>query len=252
MRPNTLIFPPNPTYGDGCCRRLIRIDVADGSVWAHLSDNFHELRCGVRHDGQDVLAVEGKPIRLPTTACPEAIALLQELVSTPVTASGKDFYGDGRARHHCTHLYDLAVLAIRHARSERGTTCYDAQVPDETNAPVALSITRNGVAIHRWTVRQGIILHPPELAGRTLEKGFAGWAVETFTDDELEAATILARTWLIAIGRGLLVDEVAGERIDANTDMIGRCFAYQPERASEARFVAGQLREPVTLTTTSD
>jgi len=252
VRPNSLIFPPNLAYGDGCCRRLIRIDVADGSVSAHLSDNFHELRCRIQHDGWVVLAIEGTPIRLPTTACPGAIAVLQELVGTPLTASGKDFYGDGRARHHCTHLYDLAVLAIRHARDEAGATCYDAEVPDETDAPVVVSITRDGVVVHRWTVRSGVIFDPPELAGRKLEKGFAAWAIETFADDELEAATILARTWLIAIGRGFLIDGVAGERIDANAEMIGRCFAYQPERASEALFVAGQLREPAALTTTRD
>jgi hypothetical protein len=252
VRPNTLIFPPNPAYGDGRCRRLIRIDVADGAVSAHLSDNFHELRCRVQHDGHTVLAIEGTPIRLPTTACPGAIAVLQDLVGTSLTASGKAFYGGGKAQHHCTHLYDLAVLAIRHARRGIGTTCYDAQVPDETDAPVALSITCNGVAVHRWTVRQGVILDPPDLAGRTLEKGFAAWAVQTFVDDELEAATILARTWLIAVGRGFLIDAAAGEHIDANVDMIGRCFAYQPERATEARFVAGQLREPESLTTSGN
>jgi hypothetical protein len=248
VRPNTLCFPPDPAYGDGRCRRIIRLGAEDGLVSAHLTDNFHELRCRVRHDGKSVLAIEGTPIRLPTTACPGAIAVLQELVGTALTASGKEFYGDGRARHHCTHLYDLAVLAIRHAGRAPGTTSYDAVVPDETNAPVVLSITRNGDSVHRWTVRDGVILDPPHLAGRTLEKGFAGWAVQAFTDDELEAATILARTWLIAIGRRFLIDAAAGLPITQNGEMRGRCYAYAPERADQARFVPGQLRDPDTLT----
>jgi len=252
VRPNTLTFPPDPAYGEGQCRRIIRIDVAKEVVMAHLSDNFHEMRCLVHHDGKVVVAIEGIPIRLPTTACPGAIHVLQELVGMPLTASGKDFYGDGRARRHCTHLFDLAVLAIRHATGEVGTTCYDAVVPDETDDPVVLSITRNGLPVHRWKVRGSTILDPAHLAGHTLERGFAAWAVQTFADDELEAATILARTWLIAIGRRFLIDEAAGQRITQNTEMVGRCYAYQSEHANTARFVAGQLRDPETLATTVD
>ena len=252
MRPRTLIFPTNPAYGHGLCRRLVRIDVADGVTCAHLSDTFHEMRCRIRHDGQSVLAVEGTSIRVPTTACSGAVTVLQELVGTPLTASGQHFYGGGRARHHCTHLYDLAVLAIRHAIGPAGTTRYDAQVPDEMDAPVMISITRDGVAVHRWTVRQGVILDPPALAGRTLEKGFAAWAVDAFVDDDLDSATMLARTWLIAIGRRFLIDGAAGERIDTNTEMIGRCFAYQPERAATAHFVPGQLGDADDLSTEID
>jgi hypothetical protein len=252
VRPKTLIFPLNPAYGDGQCRRLVRIEVADGRTSAHLSDNFHEMRCLVQHDGRAVLAIEGTSIRTPTTACPAAAAVLQELVGTPLTAPGRHFYGGSRARHHCTHLYDLAVLAIRHAGRAIGTTCYDAQVPDETDAPVLLSIVCDGVLVHRWMVRDGTILEPPALTGRKLEKGFATWAVDAFPDDQLEAATILSRTWLIAIGRRFLIDRAAGQRIDANAEMIGRCYAYSPERAAEARFLPRQLREPDTLETTID
>jgi len=252
VRPQTLVFATNPAYGHGLCRRLVRIDVADGVISAHLSDTFHEMCCRIWHDGQSVLAIEGTSIRVPTTACPGAVAVLQELVGTPLTASGQHFYGGGRARHHCTHLYDLAVLAIRHATGPAGTTCYDAQVPDETDRPVEISVMRDGVKVHRWTVREGVILDPPALAGRTLDKGFAAWAADAFASHELDAATILARTWLIAIGRRFLIDEAAGERIDINTEMIGRCFAYQPERVATAHFIPGQLRDADALSTRID
>ena len=57
-----------------------------------------------------------------------------------------------------------------------------------------------------------------------------------------DAATILARTWLIAIGRQYAIDLVTGQAITRNQEMIGRCFAYDPVRASDAVFVSGSIR----------
>ena len=128
------------------------------------------------------------------------------------------------------------MLAVRHGRSAPHKTHYAAIVPDETDAPVSVSITRDGSIVHRWQIRNGIILSPEGLHGNTLDKGFAAWAADVFEDDDLEAATILARTWLIAIGRRFLPEQAAGRTIDENKEMIGRCFAYAPERATSAQF----------------
>lgn len=247
MRPANLCYPPNPAYGSGACRRMVQITCGDGVVDAHLSDTFHEMRCRVRHDGEVVTAIEGETIRIPTTACPAAITVLQDLVGTRLDLPGRAFYSGGRARRHCTHLFDLAVLAIQHGRSAEGSCRYDAIVPDETDSPVAITIHRNDIEIHRWLIQDATILHPPALQGKTLDRGFAAWATVHFADGALEAATILARTWLIAVGRRYLVEQAAGQAISQNAEMAGRCFAYAAENAQAARFTSGSIAIEPTL-----
>ncbi len=113
---------------------------------------------------------------------------------------------------------------------------FDAQVPDETEKPVKLVITRNGVAVHEWMVRDGVVLDPSALMGRTIDRGFAGWGREAFDEDDLEAATILARTWLIAVGRLYRTDHAAGQPASINPEMFGRCFAYSRPQVDYAVF----------------
>jgi len=244
MRPKTLNYPPNPNYGADACRRRISLITERGIVRAHLSDNFHEMRCLVRHDGRTITAIEAETLRIPTSACPAAIAQLHQFVGLPVGAPAKLLYSGGQARQHCTHLLDLVVIAIRHTAREPGETTYEAQVPDETNEPVKLTITRNGVPVHEWSARDGVILEPSALAGRTLDRGFAAWASETFDEDDFEAATILSRTWLIAVGRLYRTDQAAGQPASINLQMFGRCFAYSRPQIDSAVFTGEPERNP--------
>jgi len=243
VRPTQLCYPPNPDFGSGLCRRWIHVTREKGRVAADLADNFHEMSCTIEHDGEQVTGVVGQTVRIPTSACPAAASLLPELIGTSLKQSPALYYQDSRARRHCTHLYDLAILAIRHAARGGGTTEYVAVVPDETDRPVEIGIDRDGDPVHRWEIRNGVIVSPQQLAGRTLGRGFARWAAAHWSDDEFDAATILSRTWLIAIGRQYAIDRVAGQPVTRNQEMIGRCFAYDPVRASDTVFVAGSIRD---------
>lgn len=236
MRPKTLNYPINPDYGTGACYRHVTVAVADGRVTAYLTDNFHEMRCVVHHDGMVVTAIDGEAIRIPTSACPGAIGQLRALVGLPIGTPTREFYRGALASSHCTHLLDLAVIAIRHCGQARETTSYDATVPDEIAGETTVEIGRNGARVHRWLVRDGRIVAPCALRGRTLEKGFAAWASEVFDADDFEAATILARTWLIAIGRRYRVADAAGEPTSLNPQMFGRCYAYSPPNIATAVF----------------
>lgn len=247
MRPRQLFYPPNPDYGTGACRRIIGIASRPGTVDAHLSDNFHEMRCRIRHDGRIVTAIESEAIRIPTSACPGAASILQELVGIRLDTPKRALYADGRALRHCTHLFDLAVLAIGFAPSPPMRTRFEAIVPDELDAPVFLSIRQDGRIVHRWLVRDGVIQEPESLRGNILGKGFAHWASTAFAGSTLDAATILARTWLIAIGRQFLTTATAGQPIAVNRDMAGRCFAYSPPHAATAVFLPGHLRSETDL-----
>lgn len=245
MRPTQLCYPPNPDFGSGLCRRRVHFAGEEGRVSVILADNFHEMSCTIEHDGEQVTGISGQTVRIPTSACPAAASLLPELRGATLRQSPVSYYRDGGARRHCTHLYDLAILAIRHAARGGGTTEYVAVVPDETDRPVEIAIDQDGVPVHRWEIRNGVILSPQPLAGRPLDRGFARWAAEQWIDDAFDAATILSRTWLIAIGRQYAIDLVAGQSVMRNQEMVGRCFAYDPVRASDAVFLGGNVRDGV-------
>ncbi len=239
----SLSYPSDPSYGSGACRRRVRLAGSQGRVVAVLSDTFHELRCTIRHDGYRVTAVKGEAIRIPTSVCPAAVGMIQELVGTPIDAPGSHFYEHGRARRHCTHLFDLAVMAIGHGRRGKVTRTYEAVVPDETDRPVRVEVRRDDELVHCWWVRRGRVVKPANLADRPLGKGFAAWATLDFQGDALEAAILLSRTWLIAVGRRYRTESFPGHIIARNVEMIGACYAYAPGRAHYATFNSGHVRD---------
>ncbi|WP_300399505.1 DUF2889 domain-containing protein [uncultured Sphingobium sp.] len=234
MRPKQLNFPLNPDYGTGSTVRRVSLRTQSDRIDGHLLDNFHEMHCSIVHDGTIVTAVVGQSIRIPTTACAGAVGQLQSLIGLPICTPRRDFYAGGIARHHCTHLLDLAVLAIAHAQQPSMEILYEAEVPDEVELPVPIAVWRNNRLICRWLVRHGAILEPLELRGRPLGTGFAAWASAAFDQDQLEAATILARTWLIAVGRRYRPSQAAGRPARENPEMLGRCYAYSAEPVKTA------------------
>jgi hypothetical protein len=88
---------------------------AERHVVASLDDDFHEMTCHLSHDDRIVTDVTAETLRIPTSACPGAAAVLRELIGVPLDIDMAVLYGDGRPRRHCTLLFDLAALAIAHA-----------------------------------------------------------------------------------------------------------------------------------------
>jgi len=226
VRPATLNFPLNPDFGRGSCVRRISLRSEQRLVHGHLADNFHEMRCTIAHEAGMITGISTETVRIPTTACPTAAEQIQALVGLAIDTPAREFYRDGRARRHCTHMLDLVVMAIGHAATFPSQVRYEASVPDEVDAPVVITIRRDGQLVHSWLIRHGTIIEPADLRGRTLDKGFAAWASVTFDVDALEAATMLARTWLVAIGRRYLPAAVAGHPALENPQMLDRCYAY--------------------------
>jgi len=235
VRPAALNYPPNPDYGHGSCVRRIIIRSETGLARGHLTDNFHEMRCLVAHKAGLITQISCDTVRIPTTACPAAAGQIQEFIGLPIGTATRDFYSGGRARYHCTHLLDLVVMTISRAAAP-APIVYEATVPDELDEPVALTILRNDQLVHRWLIREGIIIEPAQLRGRTLDRGFAAWASVIFDADAFEAATILARTWLVAIGRRYIPALAAGQPALNNPEMRDRCYAYSMPQVADAVF----------------
>lgn len=129
--------------------------------------------------------IDGELLRFPTTCCPSSPVALRELIGIDLLTPMFNLYETGRLRRNCTHLFDLVAFAMTHALRTAQLRIYVATVPDETTAPVDIAVDCDGVAIHRWTVRNGQITTPVELAGRPLLRGFSKWSAAAFAGDAL-------------------------------------------------------------------
>lgn len=236
-------LPRNPGFGRGRTRRRIELQALGTQLAGRLVDNFHDMRCTIEHDGRRIVSIGGSMPRHPTTQCPGAVGVLQELVGLPLATPFESIYTGGRARRNCTHLFDLAALAI--AQAARGTParCYEAIVPDPGDAPVTIEVRRDGQLVHSWSAQAGQIVAPAEFAGRTLRQGFAAWASGAFAGDEFEAALVLARTVFVSYGRRWNMAAWAGltaRRTSRDTDL---CYAYSKQRADTTVFLGTNVRD---------
>lgn len=232
-----------PDFGTGATRRRIRLVDAGGHCHARLVDPFHEMTVDLRHDGRVVTAIEGRFQRNPNSTCPGATQLLHELQGVELATPAAALYAGGRARRHCTHLLDLAVLALAQAARGEGQRQYDAVVPDETDQPIDIDIRRDGEPVFAWRVRKGHILAPAEFAGLPMGPGFTAWSTARLGGDALEAAQVLSRAWYISRGREYDIQIWAGQPVSRHDVLLDRCYSYAAERADHGVFLAGVRRD---------
>jgi hypothetical protein len=233
----------NPDYGKGAARRRILLRAEPGRVEGSLTDNFHGMRCVLEHDGRTVTDIRAEILRIPTTSCPGAAGAVRELIGLPVDIATAELYSGGRPRRNCTHLFDLAGLALAQAVRGPGTRRYDVLVTDQTDRPVPVEVRLDGVVVHRWQVVGREIAEPEALAGKPMLLGFSRWAQQSFTGDALEAATVLSRTFFIAQGRRVLTEARAGDLVEGGPPMEGVCHGYASERIGQTRYFGGHRRE---------
>lgn len=209
---------------------------------AQFADIYHEMACTVYHDGRRVTEVSGQTIRYPANLCPGAVASLATLKGYALDTPLSDFYADGRAKQQCTHLYDLAVLAIQHCRRQ-GERLYEAEVPDMTGT-VDVSVTCNGALIHQWQILNEHIVAPDSLKGRPVIKGFMNWARNVYQSaEEFEAAMVLSKTIFIARGRRFNMAEGQRGTMNQHELLTNSCYAYQAERAHLGRYLGTNERD---------
>lgn len=236
-------FPPDPDYGRGVYRRRIRLVNAVGRAYASVFDDYHDMRCVVEHDAVRVTGVVGDIVRAPFTTCPSAGAALRELVGLPLAASRGELYGAGRPQRNCTHLLDIAVLAMQFALSSSSEQVFDLEVPDETEDGAVLLALVGGKVVHKWRVVGETIQFPSAFEGRRLFGGFAAWAEANFADLELDAALALQKAVFVARGRRYLLDQQGRGTLQSQPERIGACFTFSEPQFSIARTVPGYVRD---------
>jgi hypothetical protein len=221
-------------HGSGVYRRRIVLrTVGTGVVVAELEDDYHHFRCTLRHDGRVVTACEGQAVRYPWATCPGATALLTQLAGMPLSPRSTAVGDHADVGEQCTHLFDLAGLAVAHAYSGREERRYAIDVPDRTGDTTHAALSRDGAPLLEWTVVGDAVVAPEQFAGFSLRRGFMRSAEAEFDPDTAEAAIVLRRATMISWGRTVDLD---GVRVAAELGPAfqGRCHTFSDAHRNEA------------------
>lgn len=210
-------------------RRVLLERRADDVVEASIEDFIHHFRLELEHDGTVITELRGVTVRAPWSICPGATTQLRELIGSRVDQAPRP----PDPTEHCTHLLDLAGVAIRFATATDSTRQIDLEVIG-WDGPEATATARrdDGLAL-RWTVRDWTVVDPEPYAGRSLGGGFGSWAASSLTGDEAELALLLRRATLMSPSRGIDLDDF--DRLSESRVIRGSCYASRPERIELGR-----------------
>lgn len=230
-------------WGSGVYRRRIRLVARDRLVRADLEDDFHRFGVDLEHDGTRVVEARARAARFPWETCPGAGARIEELAGTPLLDRAVDLAGHTDARRHCTHLFDLAALALAHAAAGRARRQYDIAVPDRRDGRTRATLERDGAPFLEWELDRSEIVSTGPFAGVSLRgRSFLDWIAAHLDADRAEAALVLRRAVYIAIGRATDLDALATAA--QVTPLAGAsCHSMQPGVAERALRVKGSTRQ---------
>jgi hypothetical protein len=218
-------------------RRRIRIATSPGFARADLEDDPHRHGVLVEHDGVRVIAVSGTALRTPWSLCRGAVKVLDRFAGMALSADPQAVYRHTDGRAQCTHLCDLAGLAISHAERGIAERQYDIEVPCiDTRAPRDVLLRVDGRERLAWTVQRTTIVSPGGYAGQDL-RTMMPWVKQHIGDrDEFEAVIVLRRAVYTSGNRMYDMDRMTTAA--ATGHVSGACHVFQvgvAERAQRER-----------------
>ncbi len=210
--------------------RILLLRSTERRIEGELIDNVHQFCVSILHDGDRIQSVESRAVRFPWTSCPAGLDRLKALVGTPLRQDNHRSMSIDKAQQ-CTHLYDLAKLAIGHAFDD-GSLRYDIRVDAQHDGDGAEGeIRRNGAPVLRWSVRNGRIMSEDPFHDHAAT-GKAVWPAAVANDPAIiEAAILLRRGLLVFFGRRRSKGTVHATQLPY---MSGACLTFQPGVMEEA------------------
>ena len=251
-------LPARSDYGSGTYRRRIHLRGQGGHIRGELADDFHhfvvELKVGAKAeaDVKDalVLDIRGEDVRVPWTTCPGAVAPLRKMIGAKVSSPLAEIARHTPGREQCTHLHDLACLAIAHAGRLRapvgsGDRVYDVALPDRLKGKTTPSIRCDGQIVHEWFVEGNRIVeaNPNSFSDRPLAGRAFQETLGSLGDADLsEAAWILQRAVFVGTGRRHDFERMSDATHFA--PVVGAaCHSFAEERVRDAKKIAGTVRD---------
>lgn len=215
-------------------RRRIIVTPAASVVWAAVEDDFHRFLIRVEHAEGRVTGLKADAERFPWTTCPAA----GDHLAAEVTGRPLAEIAQLDPLQHCTHLFELIVLAAVHATDDAPTR-FDLTATDRVDGRTRVALAIDDRPLLAWDVHGSLIEGPEPWAGRELRR-LSSWRHE-LAPDVREAAGLLRRVVQISQGRGLTL-ETRKTAADWGKGRLGACFTYQPARAAEATRIPGWIR----------
>ncbi len=228
-------------------RRIELVAPEPGVVVGDLEDDFHRFRVTLRHDEDHVTSVVGEALRFPWTTCPDAAAPLRALEDAPLFERVTHAAHSTGPRDNCTHMFDLAGLAVTHAAADRVERSYEATLPPLSGRRQRATLLRDGALCLEWTLEWGsdgerCCIDPPPFSETPWRGGFMRWADDALDPERAEAAIVLRRASDIGLGHGLDLDRYA-TAAELEFPMTGSCYTMQPERMEVAFRNRGTIRD---------
>jgi hypothetical protein len=232
-----------PLFG-GRGHRQIDLQRHDArTVVGWLEDDFHHFGVTLSHDAHGIVTdVHMSSPRTPWSTCGGASEPLKALIGKPLISRSTDVGTLIEMRLQCTHVYDLAGLALAHAFSGRDHRRYHViaedrdLIPHEGQRTLAnfgpgrVELHRDGELVMWWQIEGDGIIAPPAAAGQSLQQGFRQWT-EAMPEEEAEYATIMRRAILVFGGRSMNHDDFINA---AAMQQPALCHSFQPEQADRA------------------
>ncbi|MCB1616854.1 MAG: DUF2889 domain-containing protein [Pseudomonadales bacterium] len=216
----------NPDYGNGCLRRRILLTRLDNAVVAEQEDDNHAFRIHLEHNNDIVTDIKAETLRIPMSTCNGAADKLKECIGSSVSQNPRSLGQHHNPKSHCTHLFDLAGLAITHITKKEKQRLFDIAIHDEKDGLMQCSVALNQRMIFHWNIRSQLIENEGPWQGVNVQKGFSGWVENNLAGDEAEAALSLSRAYFISITRRVLVEKNAGMKIANDLMTKGVCYTY--------------------------
>lgn len=214
-----------PTFPPGLWRRIV-LEPGNGWIGGALEDDMHCFHIRIDHAEGRVTKVAAKAVRHPWSACPGATAFIaRELTGELLTAvAERDPF------QHCTHLYDLAVLAAAHA-GDTAPTRFDMNVADRVEGRTTATLMENGTEKLRWQLDGTAITGSGAHAGRDLRQ-LSKWKRD-LPAKEAEWATLLRRAIFVSGARQYIAPDLE-QTAAMNRDRMGVCFNYRMPQAQDS------------------
>jgi hypothetical protein len=225
----------------GRFRRRVEIDACGESVTARVEDDFHHFSVTVSHCDGVVTAIQHEAWRHPWSLCPSAGGQLTALVGSALAPDLGAALALGDVRANCTHLFDLACLAIASAARSIANRRFDMTVEDRVDGRTTARLVRDDGLSLALDLDGADIVGPPPYAGLSLKRGFVEWATRALDRDQAEAAILLRRAAYVSNGRRRDLDERATAADGARN--MGGCFVMRPGIAERALRMRGGTRD---------
>jgi len=223
----------------GRYRRAIRIRSEPGRATAEIEDDFHHFAVTVLHDGGRVTDAAGKAVRYPWSQCPMAAGALPALAGLAVTTDATAVYRHLDPLGQCTHMLEVAGLAITQAARGLGERRYDVSVTDPVDGRVEAELVCDGAPLANWVLQDGVIVEPVERRGQR-PAAFRSGAMADLPHAEAETLLILRRAIGLAAARPLDVDRFPTA---AAMNRGPACFVFRPGVAEHAARRYGSVRD---------